>query len=247
MSEYPGLYLRFARRKYPGPSPEVISPQTELVIDGYTRCGTTFAVYALQLAQDRPVRLAHHLHAPAQLIEAARNAVPTLVLIREPQGAILSQLAREPDVALSDALVAYARFYACLMPYRDRFVIADFDEVTGDFAAVIRRLNERFDTSFAEFVHTETNVQECLGLMRRRGTLSRTLLGFESGVATVDEVRREQAVPPDGGMPPGGGEEWVPSADRERSKAALREQWRRADLTRPRERVQHAYQTFLGR
>src|SRR5215831_17383610 len=77
-TEFPRLYLAFARHKYPGPSPEVISSATELVIDGYTRCASTFAVYALQLAQDKPVRLAHHLHAPAQLVAAARAGVPAL-------------------------------------------------------------------------------------------------------------------------------------------------------------------------
>src|SRR6266542_6869514 len=112
VSEHPALYLSFARRKYPGPSPEVISSQTEFVIDGYTRSATTFAVYALQLAQDKPVRLAHHLHAPAQLIKAARSGIPALLLIREPEGAILSQLVREPDVAMPDALVAYTRFHS---------------------------------------------------------------------------------------------------------------------------------------
>ena len=62
LSERPALYLPLARRRYPGPSPEVIGPDTEFVIDGYTRCASTFAVYALQLSQQRPVRLAHHLH-----------------------------------------------------------------------------------------------------------------------------------------------------------------------------------------
>ena len=50
-SEHPSVYLPFARRKYPGPSPEVIGPESELVIDGFTRSATTYAVYALQLAQ----------------------------------------------------------------------------------------------------------------------------------------------------------------------------------------------------
>src|SRR4051794_17485470 len=59
LSEHPRAYLPLARRRYPGPSPEVIGPETELIIDGYTRCATTFAVYALQLAQPDPVRLAH--------------------------------------------------------------------------------------------------------------------------------------------------------------------------------------------
>src|SRR6266516_4034644 len=156
--EIPGLYLPFARRKYPGPSPEVISSETQFVIDGYTRSASTFAVYALQLSQDKPVRLAHHLHAPAQLIRAARRGVPALVLIREPQGAVLSQLIREPGVALPDALVAYARFYTCLLPYYDKFVVADFEEVTSDFGSVIRRVNKQFGTTFAEFKPTQANI-----------------------------------------------------------------------------------------
>ena len=83
------------------PAREVIGPQTELVIDGYTRSASTFAVYAFQLCQDEPVRLAHHRHAPAQLIAAARRSIPALLLIREPQGAILSQLIQEPGGASS--------------------------------------------------------------------------------------------------------------------------------------------------
>ena len=90
LSEHPFGYLAFARHKYTTHNVEVIGSRTELVIDGFTRSATTFAVYAFQLAQDRPIRLAHHLHAPAQLIEAARRGIPTMALIREPQGAILS-------------------------------------------------------------------------------------------------------------------------------------------------------------
>ncbi len=190
--EIPALYLPFARRKYPGPSPEVISSETQFVIDGYTRSASTFAVYALQLAQSTPIRLAHHLHAPAQLIEAARNKVPALAVIREPQGAVLSQLIREPDVALRDAIVAYARFYECLLPYRDHFVVADFEEVTKDFGAVIRRVNERFGTAFAEFEPSEPNVRRCFELIKLRSTLSPILLGFESGSVTADELQKSR-------------------------------------------------------
>ncbi len=161
ISEHPAVYLRFARKKYPGPSPEVIGADTELVIDGYTRSASTFAVYALQLAQRRPVRLAHHLHAPAQFIEAARRRVPALLLVREPRGAILSQLVREPAIALRDALVAYNRFHACLEPHLDRMVVADFETVTHDFGSVIRRLNTRFGISLDEFVPTDASTSEC--------------------------------------------------------------------------------------
>ena len=66
------------------------------MIDGYTRSASTYAVYAFQLSQARPVRVAHHLHAPAQLIEAARRGVPTLMVIREPRGALLAQPRASP-------------------------------------------------------------------------------------------------------------------------------------------------------
>jgi hypothetical protein len=239
------MYLAFARYKYPGPSPQVISADTELVIDGYTRAGTTFAVYALQLAQERPVRLAHHLHAPAQVIEAARRGIPALVVIREPKSTILSQVIREPGVTIEDALVAYARFYSCLMPYRGNFIVAEFKQITNEFGAVVRRLNSRFGTGFAEFVYSEDNLVECSELMKLRGTHSKILLGFESGDISRDQVRRElhylsKAKPVEAR------DAWVPSEDRERAKAALEEEWNRPRLARLRDRAQEAYQTFAA-
>jgi hypothetical protein len=244
VSESPRLYLPFARHKYPGPSPEVIGPETEFVIDGYTRSASTFAVYALQLAQPAPVRLAHHLHAPAQLVAAAQAGVPALAVIREPRGAILSQLIREPGVALRDALVGYARFYERLCSCRDRFVVADFEEITKDFGAVTRRVNERFATAFAEFEPTEQNVRRCFELIKLRGTLSPVLLGFESGTVTAGELGPEVAALARQAGP--AGQEWIPSAERDRAKAALREQWARPALARLRERARCVYEMFRG-
>ncbi len=242
VSAYPALYLPFARLKYPGPSPEVISPQTELVIDGYGRSATTFAVYALQTAQPVPVRLAHHLHAPAQLIAAARGGVPAVVLIREPQGSILSKLISEPWAPLREATIAYVRFYERLLPYRDRFVVADFEEVTRDFGAVIRRVNERFGTAFAEFVPSEPNVRQCYDLIKYRATMSPVLLGFESGTVTLDELRRQ--LPALARPQPEAERAWIPSGERAQAKAALRTQWLRPGLARHRERAERVYQAF---
>lgn len=239
-------YLRFARYRYPGPSPRVIGPDTELVIDGYTRCASTFAVYALQLSQDRPVRLAHHLHAPAHLIRAARTGVPALALIREPRGALLSQVIREPGVRLRDALVAYARFYECLLPYRDRLVVADFHEVISDFGAVTTLVNARFGTSFTPFAPTRENVRRCFDLIALRGTLSPALLGFESGQVGREELVRERRRLAGGDALRDAADAWVPSSERNRSKAVLLEEWHRADMAAPRERALSAYRTFVG-
>ena len=258
VTEHPALYLPIARAKRAlrvdvrDLQRQVINSRTELVIEGYTRCGTTFAVYALQLSQERPVRLAHHWHAPAQLIEAAHRKIPALLVIRRPEDAILSQLVREPNVTIHDALVAYSRFYECLFPFRQSFVVGEFEQVTHEFGPVIRRLNARFGTSFAEFVHTDANVRECLELIKLRGTLSKTLFGFESGEVSREHLEREvQSV--------GGAklldardvwdtkDAWVPSEDRTRAKTALREQWlQQPSLAKLRERAQLVYQAHVN-
>jgi hypothetical protein len=244
-SAHPPGYLAFVRHKYQNHHSEVIGPGTELVIDGYTRSATTFAVYAFQLSQDRPVRLAHHLHAPAQLIEAARRGLPVLALIREPRGAILSQLIRYPDIALRDALVAYSRFYEHLRPYRESFVVGEFKQVTQDFGTVVRRLNACFGTNFAEFVLSDANVRECFELCRLRESMPTDLLRFESGLISRDQLRSElHSMGGDG--PAQDREAWVPSGDRQRAKDALHELWLQPSLAKLRGRAQLAYQGFLA-
>jgi hypothetical protein len=251
--KYPGArHLLLARRNYPGTSPEVVSSQTELVIDGYTRCATTFAVYAFQLAQEHPVRVAHHLHAPAQLIMAAKLGIPVLALIREPREAILSQLIREPGISLRGALVAYARFYSSLMPYRSQMVVGQFGEVTQSFGSVVRRLNHRFGTSFTEFEHNEANLRACLDLVKERATpipeWSTALGRFESGLITRDDLRRarERLAHQEPSEPPGSKDIWLPSPDRSLSKDRLREQWSEPGLMALRTRAQHAYERFVA-
>ena len=243
VSEHPAIYLPFARRKYPGPSPAVISDETEFVIDGYTRCASTFAVYAFQLAQPRPVRVAHHLHAPAQLIAAAKADIPTLALIRDPAGAILSQVIREPGVSIRDALFSYTRFYDKLEPYRSSYVVADFEETTTAFGHVIRRVNERFGTSYAEFDHTDENVARCVELIKERPKLSPYLLGFESGTVTLEQARK--ALNETESISEEAQRAWVPSTGRSSEKDALRAHWLEPRHETARRRAYDVYHRFL--
>jgi hypothetical protein len=241
-TEHPALYLPFARRKYPGPSPRVLDRDTAVVIDGYTRSASTFAVYAFQVAQPRPVRLAHHLHAPAQLMQAAKRGLPTIMVIREPRGAVLSQVVREPGVDLLDALWAYSRFHESLEHCRDAFVVAGFEEVTSDFGAVVTRLNAKFGTAYGVFDGSSEQLLWCRRLVGQRDTLSPVLLGFESGDVTVDEVKAHVL-----SLPPAasGDRSWMPSADRDRAKAALVAAWSEPRLAAARSRAQDIYGSFV--
>jgi hypothetical protein len=119
------------------------------------------------MAQPGPVHIAHHLHAPAHVIAAIQAGLPTLVLIREPEDAILEFVIRKPALTIAQAIRGYLRFYTPLLRGKERFVVGRFDEVTTDLGRVIRRVNERFGTSFREFEHTDENVRACFEAIDR--------------------------------------------------------------------------------
>ena len=155
VAKYPSIALPIARRRHGFP----VDRETDIVIEGFPRSGNTFAYTAFVMAQSRPVRAAGRVHAPAQLIAAARWRIPGIVLIRHPDEAIPSFLIRHPRTGVRQAMRGWLRFYAPLGAYLNRLVVGTFDQVTRDLGAVIERVNDRFGTDFAPFQHTEENVR----------------------------------------------------------------------------------------
>ena len=137
-----------------------VTPDTQLVIEGFPRSGNSFARRAFIMAQDQgfdKTRIAHHLHVPAQVVRAAQWHIPTLVLIRRPKDAVLSLAIRDP-ISVDQALRYYVSFYETVEKYRDSYVLGLFEEVTEDFGQVIKRMNDKFGTAFSLFRHDEQNV-----------------------------------------------------------------------------------------
>jgi hypothetical protein len=162
VAAHPSLALPLARARghgYP------VGPGTEIVIEGFPRSATSFAVSAFELAQPAKPDVAHHVHAPAQLISAARGGIPALLLIRRPEDAVLSLAVREPDRSMGGMLRGWVRFHEPLLPYRSDLVVATFDQVVTDFGRVTERVNERFGKEFVPFEHTPANVERVLGLI----------------------------------------------------------------------------------
>ena len=242
-------YLPVARRRY---GEAVVGDSTELVIDGFTRTAVTFSVIAFQVAQRRPVRLAHTIHSAAHVAEAARRGVPCLVAIREPDETVLSIAIREPDVTLSTALDAYARFCDRVAGERDRVVVADFAEITTDFGPVIDRLNARFSTSFDRFEHDREHVDTVFEIIEdrsRRPAWSEALGDFEDGRIGLDEYRRAKARCLEAGLEPALDvpEHRVqrPSESRTIRKEAMRSELRAPRLRVRRERAHAAYHRLM--
>src|SRR5215212_10123770 len=139
-----------------------VTPDKQVVIEGFPRSGNSFARRAFIMAQDETfdvTRIAHHLHVPAQVIRAAQWQIPTLVLIRRPRDAVLSLVIRDP-ISVDQALRYYISFYETSEKYRDAYVLGRFEEVTEDFGQVMRRMNEKFGTTFSLFSHDEENVSK---------------------------------------------------------------------------------------
>jgi hypothetical protein len=208
---WPAVARRFRTGEFP-------TEATEVCIEAFPRSGNTFTVIAFQQAQPTVVSIAHHVHAAGAVIAAAELGTPTIVLIRPPEGTVLSYVIRWPELTMGHALRGYLRFYEPLVPYRDRFVVGRFEEVTSDPGAVMRRLNERFGTSFVPFEPTDANLR-----------------------AVMEELDRWDAnTHREGGGPVELGR-GLPTPEKEARKASLREGYRGPSLARLRGRADAAY------
>jgi hypothetical protein len=194
LADHPRLFYPVMRQR-PAYRGVLISHETELVVEGYPRSGNTFAVAAVQFAQGRAMAIARHTHAPAQVIEAVRRNLPTLVLLRDPRDAGVSLVIREANVSPGLALRRYLRFYGRLASFCEGFIIATFDQVTMDLGTVTERLNSRWGLKLTPFQHTSSNrarVFEIMEDMERRaagGVLAETRVARPS--ADRDKLKHD--------------------------------------------------------
>ncbi len=166
----------------------MVTPDTQLVIEGFPRSGNSFARVAFNQAQRGKVRIAHGLHVPAQVIRAARWHIPTLVVIRRPRDAVLSFAIRDP-ISVDQALRYYLSFYETVEKYRDAYVLGLFEEVTEDYGRVIKRINERFETTFSTFRHDEENVKKVFARMEKNSRKKYGELRWQTKVSAPSDLK----------------------------------------------------------
>ena len=168
VNAYPAVYMPVGRVRHRGRAEYLVTRDTELVIEGCGRAGSTFALFAFRSAQERPVRTAHHTHAAAQVLTAARWRIPTLVIV--PRAARLGPLPHGPAQHLRPAGAAVVAALPQPHPARPGPVSSRsaFEQVTSDFGAVIERVNAAFGTDFGVFQHTPENEAAVLAAIERR-------------------------------------------------------------------------------
>ena len=151
---------------------QIVSRDTKLLVEGFPRCANSFAVMAIRSVND-PIRIATHLHSTAHILKGIKYNLPTLVVIRNPDAAIPSVLALGVQLGKAkhileneSAKIAYVRywtayfhrFYERLCPYRDKFILAEFNETIKDLNQFILAINKKYALNLVEFNHTKENV-----------------------------------------------------------------------------------------
>ncbi|MFP4027264.1 MAG: hypothetical protein ACLFWL_05690 [Candidatus Brocadiia bacterium] len=148
---HPKIYLSFAiMAKKSG----TVSRDNEIVIEGYPRCANSFAEAAFRVAQDGPVRMAQHSHAPAQVLAAVRWHIPTIVVFRNPDDAVVSRMLRSPWLPATSAYYEYAWFYQGIGEVLGNCVLSSFPYTTERFGDIIEAVNQKFDVSYKIFDHS---------------------------------------------------------------------------------------------
>src|SRR6185295_14577267 len=133
VARYPSIALPIAKRRHGEP----VTDATEIVIEGFPRSGTSFAVAAFRRAQGRDVAIACHVHAPAQIVAGAKRKIPTVLIVREPEATCVSFAIRNPHLSMAQTIRGYLRFHEPLVSVRGEIVVATFAEVTKDLGSVI--------------------------------------------------------------------------------------------------------------
>jgi hypothetical protein len=183
-------------RRLVATSSDNLTADTELVIEGFPRSGNTFAEAAFRKASDRPVKLAHHSHAAAQVVQAVKWKLPCLVLIREPVEAARSLLMHHPEtVSEESSLREYSSFYETIKPARAGYVLARFDTLTRDVGVVIDAVNRRFGTAFERLSHTPDMELAIFDMVDELGRLRGTTVGekepYSPRASQDSKLRRE--------------------------------------------------------
>ena len=120
---------------------------TDICIDGYPRSANSFSVRMFRQANPE-AKIAHHTHSVANLNKALKHNIPVVVLIRDPEQAIVSSVIAHKKNDIDLEVSRYIDFYNWVYERIDTMVIADFNQVINDFNAVILNVNKHFDKSF---------------------------------------------------------------------------------------------------
>lgn len=166
---------------------------TDICIDGYPRSANSFSVRMFRKANPGAV-IAHHTHAVANIRKAIDCSIPIVVLIRNPEQAIVSSVIAHENNDIDNEIYRYIDFYDWILKKISNVVIADFDIVVNDYNAIILNVNNHFKKSY-DFLEDvkEADVQVKNDIEERFDVLGQSKMSHIKPIPTSarDSVKEE--------------------------------------------------------
>lgn len=176
LQRWPRLYRQIQLFRYRNTKNynQIVSPDSDILIEGYPRSANSFATRAFRVANGEGYKIATHLHVYTHVLLGIRYKVPTLVLIRHPYDCVISYATMmsnmkgrenyKKNYSVKWLLDDYVLFYKRLKPYEGKFKMTSFTQISTDYGKVMESLNSMYGCNFIPFNHTKENVQTVFSL-----------------------------------------------------------------------------------
>jgi hypothetical protein len=165
------IFLPILLRLTPLGTSRQITACTDLVVEGFPRSGNTFTTFAIEQASGHELTIASHVHQPCQIKVALARGVPTVLVVRDPVSALASYLVYDRRFSVPSVIGEYCSYHRELVPYAERLLVCEFDEITTHMGSVIERINRRYSFQISPFDESPSNVERVLGDIESRHKL----------------------------------------------------------------------------
>ena len=123
----------------------------ELVIESFPRSGNTTTVYSFVYAQQRSVKIGHHLHVPAHVRFAVKKSIPCIIIIREPLDCVASLILYKglSPAGASACIAKYISFYTTVRELSESLVVVNFKQIVDEGVGfAVEAINAKYGTDF---------------------------------------------------------------------------------------------------
>lgn len=124
--------------------PLIINPKHNICIEGYPRSANTFAVLLVEQCTVNDLQIAHHMHTPSQLIFAQKRNIPSVLVIRNPIDAVISNVLREKGMSLATALNWYIDFHKRIIDFKGKLIIWPFEKIVSEPTECLSQISDRW-------------------------------------------------------------------------------------------------------
>ncbi len=187
IGRHPGLYYTLFAHRFPFNRMRV-TRDTELCIEGFPRSANSYAVVAFKLVNPE-VKIAHHLHVPAQILRAVAFHIPAVLIIRKPEDAVASFLIFQQSKHVDHYLRFYTDFYRALVPVMEEVLVIDFTTIVNDVNRMIQAVNWRYQRHYQQIDRLEDRQAE---IFTRLEAYHQQFFGGSIHKSTLPHAERER-------------------------------------------------------